>query len=96
MRFKAILTVTKEGVVTGDYWKGLEAFEFRKAAESEKIREKQRLDDLERAYSAPGAVVTMRKKGKKSPSTTKPQKKATVTCLGDRDRKFATHGIQVG
>lgn len=96
MRFKAMLTVTEEGVVTGDYWKALEEFEFRKAEERAKAQEQQRLDDLERAYATSGAVKPMRKKNKKSPSTAKTKKKIPATYMGQRNRMYPTHGIQVG
>ncbi len=59
--FKAILNVTADGVITGDYWEGIRKFEQSRAAELQKRREEQRLDDLRRAYSVPGATTVKRK-----------------------------------
>ena len=59
--FKTTLNVTKEGVITGSVWESIEEFEQRRAAELQKRREEQRLDDLRRAYSVPGATTVKRK-----------------------------------
>lgn len=56
----AVYTVTKEGEITGDLWGDLWKFEQSRAAERERYREQQRLEDLEKAKTVPAVVTAER------------------------------------
>ena len=56
----AVYNVTREGVITGDLWEDLWKYEQSRAAERERYREEQRLEDLEKAKAVPSTVTAER------------------------------------